>query len=395
MTQKDILLETLIRKDRTKLLKEIHQTLLEEGFSYKSQNRTMLYVYKKEGRAALRVLDDEPSCPSVFSFPKNFWNQHEGVLRNMLKVIEAKFKIPTDGPRAQGSAGQIEINRDTVEKIKNLIRNDISGEVRIKKDQAVAPLGRADNDLPNQKVDISTQQTKIASSTVEKHLSARTRENHPVFPKSINSFSQLEDFGRVRLSKNFLMREFLHSEISQIENVLNIPDDPELAIMAGRALCENVLEPIQEQLGRISIRSGYRSCKINAIGAANKNQYSCAQNEKNYAAHIWDRRDENGWMGATACIVVCSFIDYYERTADWPALAWWIHDHIPAYARMVFYPKLAAFNISWREDPKFPKSIETFIKNPHTGERKALLKRGETAGNDHAAAYRNFFCTNI
>lgn len=206
---------------------------------------------------------------------------------------------------------------------------------------------------------------------------------------AIQTFTQLEDFGRERLSKNFFMREFLHSEISQIENIPNIPDDPELAIKAGKALCKNVLEPIQERLGRIFVRSGFRSCRINAIGAANKNQYKCAKNEANYAAHIWDRRDENGYMGATACIVVCSFVDYYERTGDWPALAWWIHDHIPAYAKMFFFPKLAAFNISWREDPNFQKSIETYVKNPLTGDRKALLKKGEKppAAMDYPAMY--------
>jgi len=40
------------------------------------------------------------------------------------------------------------------------------------------------------------------------------------------------------------MRDFLYSDISQIEPIPNIPDDPGLAIAAGKALCENVLEPI-------------------------------------------------------------------------------------------------------------------------------------------------------
>jgi len=48
--------------------------------------------------------------------------------------------------------------------------------------------------------------------------------------KSIKTFAQLEDFGRVRLSKNFFMREFLHSEISQIERVPNIPENPDVPL---------------------------------------------------------------------------------------------------------------------------------------------------------------------
>ena len=37
---------------------------------------------------------------------------------------------------------------------------------------------------------------------------------------------------------------------------------------------------------------------------------------------------------------------YLLLRADW-ALAWYIHDHVPGYTEMVFFPKLAAFNIRW------------------------------------------------
>jgi hypothetical protein len=62
------------------------------------------------------------------------------------------------------------------------------------------------------------------------------------------SVATLEDFGRTRLSKSFFMRDFLYSEISQIEGIPNIPDDPDLAIEVGKRLCEEVLEPIHAQL---------------------------------------------------------------------------------------------------------------------------------------------------
>ncbi len=104
--------------------------------------------------------------------------------------------------------------------------------------------------------------------------------------KKPSSVKTLEDLGRIRLSKSFFMRDFLYSEISQIERIPNIPDDRDLAIYAGKQLCELVLEPIQEQLGRISIRSAYRSCEVNAIG--NEKGFNCASNEANYALHIWD-----------------------------------------------------------------------------------------------------------
>jgi hypothetical protein len=199
----------------------------------------------------------------------------------------------------------------------------------------------------------------------------------------------LEELGRVQLSKSFFMREFLYSEISQIESIANIPDDPELAITAGKNLCEKVLEPIQDVLGRISIRSAYRSCAVNAKG--NKNQYNCASNESNYAGHIWDVRDSEGYMGATACIVVTSFIPYYEQNQDWTALAWWIHDHIDAYRGMEFYPKYAAFNISWSENPDASKAISSYVKNPHTGKKGYLTHEGmENFSGSHEQFYQAF-----
>ncbi len=63
-------------------------------------------------------------------------------------------------------------------------------------------------------------------------------------------------------------------------------------------------------------------------------------------------------MGATACVIVNRFIPYYERTGDWEALAWWIHDHLP-YSDMEFFPRFAAFNLQWRDDPV--RSIQSFI----------------------------------
>lgn len=163
------------------------------------------------------------------------------------------------------------------------------------------------------------------------------------------SVSTLEDLGRVRLSENFFMRDMLYSEIANHYGIPNIPDDPDLAIAAGTRLCEDLLEPIWARLGRISIRSAFRSCAVNEAGIG---KHNCARNEANYAGHIWDVRDADNCMGATACIVVHSFLPYYERTKHWQALAWWIHDYVHGYDRMTFFPKLAAFNIRWHERPR-------------------------------------------
>lgn len=193
------------------------------------------------------------------------------------------------------------------------------------------------------------------------------------------SVRTLEDFGRIRLSNSFFMRDFLYSEIAVINGFQNLPDDPDLAVVAGTRLCTELLEPLQQRFGRLSIRSAYRSSQVNGFG--NERGFNCAANEKNYAGHIWDRRDAAGRMGATACIVVNHFIPYYERTGDWEAMAWWIHDHLP-YHVLEFFPLYAAFNITWRQEPE--RQIYSMIPP-----RRGLLTR---AGNpnwsgSHAAAY--------
>src|SRR5215469_12836278 len=143
-------------------------------------------------------------------------------------------------------------------------------------------------------------------------------------PGSVRS---LEALGRVRLSENFLFREFLWSETAAIHGIANVPDDPALAIEAGRQLAEQLLEPLQQRFGRISVRSGFRSSELNQL--CNRLKLGCASNERNYGRHIWDRRDRHGHMGATATIVLPWFADWFASHGDWPALAWWIHDHLP------------------------------------------------------------------
>src|SRR5690606_2085845 len=167
---------------------------------------------------------------------------------------------------------------------------------------------------------------RVAPAPVSRqHSPSMSLEASPMRqPRAVRA---LETFGRTRLSENFFMRDFLYSEIAAINGFANLPDDPDLAIAAGRRLCTELLEPLQARFGRISVRSAYRSPQVNGFGNARK--LNCGSNDSNFAGHIWDRRDAGGHMGATACIVVNRFIPYYERTGDWEALAWWVHDHLP------------------------------------------------------------------
>lgn len=193
-------------------------------------------------------------------------------------------------------------------------------------------------------------------------------------PRTIRA---LEDFGRIRLSRNFFMRDFLYSDIATMERFANLPDDPDLAIAAGRGLCENLLEPLQATFGRIAIRSAYRSAEVNGFGNAHGN--SCASNEADRAYHIWDQRSRDGGMGAMATIVIPWLIDKHAEGVEWPAMAWWIHDHLP-YSELQF-PKLLAFNIGWHELPR--RRITSFV-----APRGLLTKPGMA---NHAGDHSQFY----
>lgn len=199
------------------------------------------------------------------------------------------------------------------------------------------------------------------------------------------SMKGLEELGRVRLSPNFFMRDFLYSEIASFYGIPNIPDAPDLAIAAGKRLCEACLEPLLERFGRISIRSAYRSPTVNQFG--NEHDLNCGRNETNYGGHIWDRRDANGGIGATACIIVHALLPYYQATGRWEAIAWWIHDHLP-YDELEFFPKYAAFNLNWREYPK--RRIHSFIPP-----RRGVLTKPGMANFEgrHEAEYAGWLAT--
>ena len=194
------------------------------------------------------------------------------------------------------------------------------------------------------------------------------------------SMRALEDLGRVRLSANFFLRDFLFSEIAGFYGIANIPSNPEAAIIAGRQLCEELLEPLQSTFGRVAVRSGYRASEVTEFG---NRRGECGSVAVNAAYHIWDMPDENGRMGAAASIVLPLFADRYAEGEDWRKLAWWIHDHLP-YSHLEFYPKLCAFNIQWHERPA--KRIDS-----HIAPKGCLTKPG-MAGHDadHSSWYEGF-----
>lgn len=192
----------------------------------------------------------------------------------------------------------------------------------------------------------------------------------------------LETLGRVRLSPHFHFRDFLHSEIASFHRLQNIPDDPDLAIETGRMLCAELLDPLEETFGRIAVRSGYRSAALNRFG--NEHRLNCAANDHPFECHIWDRGRGDARV-AGACIAIPWFADRYDGGRDWRDLAWWLHDHLP-FSELYVFPRLCAFNISWRPDPL--RRIDSYV-----APRGSLLRNGAEPAEDpgtRSARYADF-----
>jgi hypothetical protein len=202
-----------------------------------------------------------------------------------------------------------------------------------------------------------------------------------------DSVAALTELGRVRLSEHFFMREMLYSEVANHYGLPNVPDDPELAIASGRQLCTRILEPLRRAFGHVAVRSAYRSPSVNDFCHQRYKQGDracfCSDNGYNAARHIWDRRDADGFAGATVSILLPAYIEHHARTGDWHSLGWWIRDHIADYEEVIMMPWLGAFNIRWYEGP-----LSGAIRYSDGTTRHVLTERGAADfDGDHRALW--------
>ena len=74
------------------------------------------------------------------------------------------------------------------------------------------------------------------------------------------------------------MRDMLYSEVATVHGIRNLPDNPRLAVEAGHSLCETLLEPLRATLGRVAIRTAYRSDALHERGSKYRNMASIEKN---------------------------------------------------------------------------------------------------------------------
>ncbi len=73
----------------------------------------------------------------------------------------------------------------------------------------------------------------------------------------------------MQLTENFSLHEMTKSETALRHGIDNTPDDEALENL--RALCENVLQPIRNELGPVKVNSGYRGPEVNRVVGGAKN----------------------------------------------------------------------------------------------------------------------------
>lgn len=79
----------------------------------------------------------------------------------------------------------------------------------------------------------------------------------------------------IMLTKNFSLREMTHSDTAIKFGIVNIPNEKQIGNLT--ALCENVLQPLRDQLGvPVRVSSGFRCRALNshkAVGGAPNSQH--------------------------------------------------------------------------------------------------------------------------
>lgn len=104
------------------------------------------------------------------------------------------------------------------------------------------------------------------------------------------SAKALDELSRVRLSPNFLLRDFLYSAWSSAAGCSNAPEDSNAVIRAGQALCERVLEPLLKEFGRFSVTYGYQGPNFSRVASAGTRRPLNSDG----VLHQWDNKSRFG-----------------------------------------------------------------------------------------------------
>tara|TARA_R110000822_G_scaffold13544_1_gene48048 strand:+ start:1212 stop:1685 length:474 start_codon:yes stop_codon:yes gene_type:complete len=155
----------------------------------------------------------------------------------------------------------------------------------------------------------------------------------------------------MNLSSNFTVDELIKSQVATRKNINNNPSPQQIENL--KLLCENILQPIRDKFGRVSVSSGFRSPELCiAIGSSINSQH-CANN------------------GSSAC-------DFEVYGVDNEEIADWIYNNLPVDQLILeFYkgkdePNSGWIHASYNKDETRKQYLIAYKENGKTNYKPKL-----------------------
>ena len=121
----------------------------------------------------------------------------------------------------------------------------------------------------------------------------------------------------LRLSKNFALSEMVKSATAVRLNVDNSPGSHHLVNLTH--LCINILQPVREQFGVITINSGYRSPALNSKVGGSKTSQHCNGQAADFESFSTPNPDLAKWISKNLEFdqLILEFYDGKDPNSGW------------------------------------------------------------------------------
>ena len=117
----------------------------------------------------------------------------------------------------------------------------------------------------------------------------------------------------MKLTPNFSVRELTKSQTAERKGIDNTPTEEHLENL--KLLCENILQPVRDEWGVVSVSSGYRSPALCvAIGSSEKSQHARGM-AADFECHSVDNRELFDWVTQNLDYDQ-AILEYYTGTSE-------------------------------------------------------------------------------
>jgi hypothetical protein len=138
----------------------------------------------------------------------------------------------------------------------------------------------------------------------------------------------------VRVGKYFLLSDFLYSETAVKKGIPNCPPLEGKEVEGLRGLCANILDPVAEKFGFLSITYGYSSPALHQ------------------AIYPYRKPGVHNCVGADGATLAAACDILVHSMADRPReLLHWIKDNC-VYDRLILYPGSQIVCVAWSDKPR-------------------------------------------